>query len=89
MGTDQLATLGKSQAVKPHELCKSWRVKRGLTLEQLSELTGFSVIAIRKFESGARNHKQREGHSEWVMQRYRMACSGADRQLKSGRAFEW
>ena len=75
--------------MKPSERAKAWRLKRGLDLEQLSELTGYSVIAIRKLESGARNRKRGEGHSEWVMQRYRMACAGAEAQLRSGRRFEW
>jgi transcriptional regulator with XRE-family HTH domain len=75
--------------MKPHERAKSWRIKRNLTLEQLSELTGYSVIAIRKFEAGVRHKKNSETHSEWVLQRYRMTCAGAERQLRTGRAFEW
>jgi transcriptional regulator with XRE-family HTH domain len=68
---------------------KAWRLRLNLSLEQLSDLTGYSVIAIRKFEAGSRNAKHGEGHSEWVMQRYRMACSGAERQIKSGKEFSW
>ena len=75
--------------MKPHEQARAWRDKRGLSLDQLSELTGYSVIAIRKFEAGFRHQKNNEGHSEWVWQRYRMACAGAERQLRSGKAFEW
>ena len=75
--------------MKPHAAAKAWRLKRGLDLEQLSEMTGYSVIAIRKLEAGMRNRKAREGHSEWVLQRYLMACAGAEAQLKSGRKFEW
>ena len=75
--------------MKPHEHAKAWRIKRNLTVEQLSELTGYSVIAIRKFESGMRHKKNAEGHSEWVWQRYQMTCAGAERQLRTGRAFEW
>ena len=75
--------------MKPHERSKAWRERRKLTLEQLSDITGYSVIAIRKLEAGMRNRKAREGHSEWVVQRYQMACAGAEAQLKSGRKFEW
>jgi transcriptional regulator with XRE-family HTH domain len=75
--------------MKPHERAKAWRLKRGLDLEQLSEMTGYSVIAIRKLEAGMRNRKAKEPHSEWVMERFRMACAGAEAQLKSGRKFEW
>lgn len=73
--------------MKNHEQAKSWRERRKLTREQLSELTGYSVDAIRQLEAGKRFGGAT--HSEWTVQRYKMACSGADRQLKSGRAFEW
>lgn len=72
---------------KPHEQAKTWRIRRKLSHEQLSELTGYSVPAIYALERGSRGAG--EAHSEWTMQRYKMACSGAERQLKSGRAFEW
>lgn len=73
--------------MKLHEQAKAWRLRRKLTLNQLSELTGYSIPAIYKFEAGART--QGEQHSEWTWQRYRMACAGAEWQIKSGRAFEW
>jgi transcriptional regulator with XRE-family HTH domain len=73
--------------MKPHARAKAWREQRNLTLEQLSKLTGYSVPAIYAFERGTRGTG--ETHSEWTLQRYRMACSGAERQLKSGRTFEW
>lgn len=75
--------------MKPHERARAWREKRELTLDRLSELTGYSVIAIRKFESGSRNASKGEDHSEWTMQRYKMACAGADAQLKTGEKFKW
>lgn len=73
--------------MKPHESAKTWRLRRKLTLAQLSDLTGYSVPAIYAFERGGRNAG--EAHSDWTWQRYKMACSGVERQLKSGRAFEW
>ena len=73
--------------MKTHDKAKSWRLRRKLTHEQLSDLTGYSVVAIRQLEAGRRFGGG--NNSEWTMQRYRMACSGAERQLKSGRAFEW
>lgn len=66
---------------------KAWRIKRKLSLTELSELTGYSIPAIHSFERGTRNAGER--HSDWTLQRYKMACSGAERQIKSGRAFEW
>lgn len=73
--------------MKPHEQAKTWRLRRKLSHEQLSELTGYSIPAIYAFERGGRGAG--EQHSDWTLQRYRMACSGAERQLKSGREFEW
>ena len=75
--------------MKPHERIRAWRERRGLTTEQLSDLTGYSVIAIMKMEAGYRNRKAGEKHSEWVIQRFRMACAGAEAQLRTGREFEW
>ncbi len=75
--------------MKPHEQAKAWRTARGLTLDQLADLTGYSVPAIRKFEQGARNEKRGERHSQWTWQRYQMACAGAEAQIKSGREFTW
>lgn len=74
---------------KLHEQAKAWRVKRKLTLDQLADLTGYSVPAIRKFEQGSRNSKAGEDHSEWTWQRFRMACAGAEAQIRTGRAFGW
>lgn len=73
--------------MKLSDSAKQWRLKRKLSLQELSDLTGYSVPAIHAFERGTRN--KNEQHSEWALHRYRMACSGAERQLKSGRAFEW
>jgi transcriptional regulator with XRE-family HTH domain len=76
-----------ARPMKEHEKAKEWRLRRKLSIEQLSELTGYSVPAIYAFERGSRGAAER--HSDWTLQRYRAACSGAERQIKSGRAFEW
>ena len=65
---------------KFHEQAKAWRERRKLTIEQLSELTGYSIPAIYAFERGTRNAG--ESHSEWTWHRYKMACAGAERQIK-------
>jgi len=72
-----------------HERARAWREKLDLTRDQLSELTGYSVPAILKFEAGFRNQKRSDSHSEWAWQRYRMACAGAAAQVKTGRVFDW
>ena len=73
--------------MKPHESAKAWRLKRKLTLDQLSEMTGYSVPALYKFEAGVRQVGQK--HSEWTWQRFRMACAAVDAQIRTGRTFEW
>lgn len=76
--------------MKQNEKAKAWRIGRGLSLDELAKLTGYSVPAIYKFEAGYRQDgRQHWQHSEWVWQRYRMACAGVDAQLRSGKAFEW
>lgn len=46
----------------------------GLSLKELSELTGYSVTAIRCFEANANTSGELLGEKAW--QRYRMACLG-------------
>lgn len=66
-----------------------WRQQiMGLSIKQLSELTGYSVTAIRCFEANANTAGELFGESAW--QRYRMACAAAA-MLHRGHmpAFEW
>lgn len=73
-----------------HERAKAWRLSRDLSIADLAKLTGYSVPAIYKFEAGYRqDERQKWRHSEWVWQRYRMACSGVEAQLTSGQVFGW
>lgn len=78
--------------MKPeHERAKAWRISRDLSLDQLSELTGYSKVALYKFEAGYTQAGDgiKYEQSEWVWQRYRMACAGVAAQLDSGRVFAW
>lgn len=74
-----------------HERAKAWRIRRGLSIDDLAELTGYSKVAIYKFEAGYRADENgaKWQHSEWVLQRYRLACAGVAAQLDSGRVFAW
>lgn len=76
-----------SRSIQQAGQAKAWRQRRGLTHEQLAELSGYTLSMIYKFEAGF----QRPGieHSEFVWQRYRMVCAGIEAQLRSGRVFEW
>ncbi len=75
--------------MKPHEQAKAWRIRRKLTLDQLSEMTGYSVPALYKFEAGARHKANGQKHSEWSWQRFQMVCAAVDAQIRTGRTFEW
>lgn len=80
-----------------HEKARQWREARGLSLAELAELTGYGEGSIRWFEKGMtpplRRAKGGKPHdrtiSPWVWTRFKLACSGVDRQLRSGKTFEW
>lgn len=79
-----------------HQKARAWRESRGLTQRQLADLTGYSEPAIWWFEKGltppkrlAKSGSRDRSIAPWVMQRYRLACSGVDRLLRSGKPFEW
>jgi transcriptional regulator with XRE-family HTH domain len=74
-----------------HEKARAWREARGLSLAQLAELTGYSPITLRWFEKGLRppNRGRDRTLAPWVWQRYRMACAGVEKQLRSGKEFQW
>lgn len=76
--------LSKSEFHKARE----WRRKRGLSVAELADLTGYSAVSIYHFERGTGTRK---GHSirEWAWQRYKLACAAVDAQLRLGRKFEW
>lgn len=79
--------------MKEHEQAKRWREQRSLSIDQLSELTGYSPEAIRWFEKGQtppnRNYKSGNASDRtikpWVWQRYKMTCAGVDRK----QPFNW
>lgn len=80
-----------------HEKARQWREARGLSVAELADLTGYGELAIRWFEKGctpplrkAKGGKPNDRTiSPWVWTRYKMACSGADRRLRSGKEFGW
>ena len=75
-----------------HDKARLWREAKELTLEQLSQLTGYSVSAIYWFERGvtppSRKAPGDRAIADWVWQRYRAACAGVDAEL-AGRKFKW
>lgn len=76
-----------------HEKAKAWRLKRGLSVKELAELTGYSGVSIFWFERGTtptRPGKTRyKDIAEQVWQRYKMACAAVDTQLETNKKFRW
>lgn len=74
----------------PHEKAKAWRERMKLTVQELSDRTGFALTSIYMFERGTRQDgKKLSKHSEFAWQRYQMVCAAVDAELKTGRRFEW
>lgn len=70
-----------------YQQAKAWRQARGLSVVELAEQTGYSIETIYVFERG-----QQPGGAkikEWAWQRFKCACAGVDRQLKTGKEFIW
>ncbi len=76
---------------------RAWRESRGLTVAQLSELTGYAVETHYWMERGCTppNRNSKGGHARdraiksYVWQRYRNVCAGVDRVLQAGREWNW
>lgn len=56
-----------------------------LSIKDLSELTGYSITAIRCFEANANTAGELFGEAAWL--RYRNACAGACLSLRSAGIF--
>jgi len=76
-----------------HDKAKAWREARGLSIEQLSNLSGYAKQTLYWMERGeAPPHargKKPQPVSEFVWQRYRNVCAGVDAQLRAKRNFNW
>lgn len=86
----------------PSEKAKAWRLRRNLTVAQLSELTGYSWESIYTMERGIKSAKTwRRDKSKrknalpqrpvdpYVWARYKNCCAGVNAQLNGGAEFEW
>lgn len=83
-----------------HQKARAWRVRLGLTQEQLQELTGFTAITIYWFERGEtpprRNAKGGDADDRaikpWVWLRWQNACGNVDAEINGrqpGQKFRW
>ncbi len=67
-----------------HNQARKWREARGLSINELADLTGYSPEAIRWFEKGKTppNRNVKGGNAAdrtikpWVWLRYKMCCAG-------------
>lgn len=73
--------------MKQHEKARRWRKERGLSVDQLAELCGWSPEAIWLFERGVT--PKGEPVSDWAWLRFKRACAGIDAELRSGVKFDW
>lgn len=75
-----------------------WRKARGLSLDQLAVLTGYSKVTLYWYFRGvtpprsaahiAGKQKSKPiGAAEW--QRFKNMCAGIDAQLRAGKQFDW
>ncbi len=76
---------------------RQWREARGLSVQRLVELTGYSQPSIYWFEQG-RTPPQRNAKGgrpndrrpkKWVWHRYKLACAAVDYALSTGKTFNW
>ncbi|MFA5897738.1 MAG: helix-turn-helix transcriptional regulator [Hyphomicrobium sp.] len=76
-----------------HARAKQWREERGLTLDSLADLTGYTRQMIYWMERGQSppnaSHKKPARVSPWIWQRYKMMCAGVEAQLQTGKTFDW
>lgn len=76
-----------------HERAKAWREKRGLSVDQLADLTGYgrrSVYWMERGESPPNGTRSKPAPvASWVWQRFKMICAGVEAQLKTGKTFDW
>ena len=76
-----------------YERARAWMNKRGLTADQLAELTGYGRRSLYWMERGQSPPNATRAKpvkvASWIWHRYRMICAGVEAQLKTGKKFEW
>lgn len=83
-----------------YDKAKAWRMRLGLSPEQLEALIGYATVTIYWFERGEtpprRNTKGGNTHDrrikDWVFLRYQRACGDVDAEIngrQAGDKFKW
>lgn len=86
--------------MQEHEKARAWRVRLGLSPEELAEHIGYTRMSIYWFERGQTppNRNAKSGNAAdraikpWVWLRYKRACGDLDAQIrgrKKGVRFDW
>ena len=70
-----------------NKAAKAWRLRRNLTVDELSKLSGYAPAAIYGFERGDR--QPGVYHTAWAQWRYQMVCAAVDHRLQTGKEFKW
>lgn len=76
-----------------HEKARAWRESHGLSLDELSELTGYSKAALYWLERGVMAPGQKGANPRemnpysWI--RYKNICQAVDLQLRRRLKFDW
>jgi hypothetical protein len=73
------------------ERAQTWRSKAGLTMADLSALTGYSPSAICRFELGTVPASQTMGEhavTPKAWRRYKMICLAVDMLVRAGKKVE-
>lgn len=88
---DAVPTITPAEAAR----ARAWRLKQNLTVDALSELSGYSVSAIFWMEKGLSPPQPHRGRSTsrsvnpYAFQRYRRVCHSVQTQIRSGKPFDW
>lgn len=76
-----------------HEKVKAWMDRRNLSADDVAEKTGYArrtVYWMLRGQSAPNGYHKKPGNiSDWVWQRFKLACAGVEAQIKSGRKFDW
>jgi len=85
--------------LEEHQRAKAWREAHGLTLKQLSTLSGYGRSTIEWMEKGSTPPRKPEhmagGNAakrkinQFCWMRYKLVMAGVDQQIRSGNKFEW
>lgn len=80
-----------AQRMSEYQLARAWREKHKFTVDELADLIGYARETIYQMERGGILNSKGvfTEVNPWVFQRYRRACEGLERELSTGKKFQW